>query len=321
MAPALGPIVTADLRVLIAWGALAIYSRAVGLNVGWRRFWRQYLVIGAFNAALPFFLFAFAALHIPASYSAILNATSPFFGALFAGLWLGEKITVLKGLGFVFGIAGVGLVTGVGVGALGSSSTWAMAACLLASVSYGFVSVYTKRFAAAANPRAIAGGSQLMAGLMLLPFTPLAAPPGPVTLLIAVNMILFALLSSGVAFLLYYRLIADIGPTKALTVTFLMPAFTMIWAALFLGETLPLDDRRLRVNSRRYGVGGGAAIETETENHRGRFSVLRSFCELRFYRIDMRPRSSGSRIDQTVRWRAQKRRAASTWEREPSRSI
>jgi drug/metabolite transporter (DMT)-like permease len=238
VAPALGPIVTADLRVLIAWGALAIYSRAVGLNVGWRRFWRHYLVIGAFNAALPFFLFAFAALHIPASYSAILNATSPFFGALFAGLWLGEKITVLKGLGFVFGIAGVGLVTGVGVGALGSSSTWAMAACLLASVSYGFVSVYTKRFAAAANPRAIAGGSQLMAGLMLLPFTPLAAPPGPVTLLIAVNMILFALLSSGVAFLLYYRLIADIGPTKALTVTFLMPAFTMIWAALFLGETI-----------------------------------------------------------------------------------
>src|SRR5512147_310698 len=84
--PALGPIVTADLRVLIAWAALAIYSRAVGLNVGWRRFWPQYLMIGAFNAALPFFLFAFAALHIPASYSAILNATSPFFAALLAGL-------------------------------------------------------------------------------------------------------------------------------------------------------------------------------------------------------------------------------------------
>ena len=238
VAPALGPIVTADLRVLIAWGALAIYFRAVGIDVGWRRFWRQYLVIGAFNAALPFFLFAFAALHIPASYSAILNATSPFFGVLFAGLWLGEKITLLKSIGFVLGIAGVGLVTGIAPAAAGGSTTWAMAACLLAAMSYGFVSVYTKKFAATANPRAIAGGSQLMAGLILLPLTPLAPPPGPVTAFIAVNMILFALLSSGVAFLLYFRLIADIGPTKSLTVTFLMPAFTMIWAALFLGENV-----------------------------------------------------------------------------------
>jgi drug/metabolite transporter (DMT)-like permease len=236
VAPALGAIVTADLRVLIAWGALTIYFRAVGIDVGWRRFWRQYFVIGAFNAALPFFLFAFAALHIPASYSAILNATSPFFGALFAGFWLAEKITLVKWVGFVFGIAGVGLVTGVAPAAPGGSTNWAMAACLLAAMSYGFVSVYTKKFAAAANPRAIAGGSQLMAGLLLLPLTPLAPPPGPVTVFIAVSMIFFALLSSGVAFLLYFRLIADIGPTKSLTVTFLMPAFTMLWAALFLGE-------------------------------------------------------------------------------------
>lgn len=238
VAPALGPIVTADLRVLIAWGALTIYFRAIGIDVEWRRFWKQYLVIGLFNAALPFFLFAFAALHIPASYSAILNATSPFFAALFAGLWLGEKISVVKCSGFLFGIAGVGLVTGIGSGDAGNSARWAMAACLLASVSYGFVGVYVKKFSAAANPRAIAAGSQLMAALLLLPFAALQPPPGPVTAFIAVNMILFALLSSGLAFLLYYRLIADIGPTKALTVTFLMPVFTMFWAALFLEETV-----------------------------------------------------------------------------------
>jgi len=238
VSPALGPIVTADLRVLIAWAALAIYCFAVGLETGWRRFWPQYLVIGAFNAALPFFLFAYAALHIPASYSAILNATSPFFGALFAKLWLGEKLTVLKGFGFVFGIAGVSLVTGVAPDPVGSTTHWAMAACLLAAACYGFVSVYTKRFAAGVHPWAIATGSQLMAGLILLPFTLLGPPPVTVTFFIAVNMIVFALLSSGVAFLLYYRLIADIGPTRSLTVTFLMPAFTMVWAALFLGEVV-----------------------------------------------------------------------------------
>ncbi len=240
VAPALGAIVTADLRVLIAWAALAIYCRAAGIDMAWRRFWPQYLIIGLFNAALPFVLFAFAAQHIPASYSAILNATSPFFGELFAGLWLGEKITWLKCFGFVFGIAGVALVTGVAPDRAGGVTSWAMAACLLAAVSYGFVSVYTKKFAAAANPRAIAAGCQLMAGLLLLPLVPFNLSAGPVTPFIAVNMILFALLSSGVAFLLYYRLIADIGPTKSLTVTFLMPVFTMIWAALFLGEAVTL---------------------------------------------------------------------------------
>ena len=75
-----------------------------------------------------------------------------------------------------------------------------------------------------------------MAGLLLLPFVPFAPAPGPITLLVTVNMILFAVSCSAVAFLLYFRLIADIGPTKALTVTFLMPAFTMIWAAIFLNE-------------------------------------------------------------------------------------
>lgn len=240
VAPALGAIVTADLRVSIAWAALAIYCRAAGIDMAWRRFWLQYLVIGLFNAALPFFLFAFAAQHIPASYSAILNATSPFFGALFAGLWLGEAITWVKGVGFVFGIAGVALVTGVAPDAAGGSSIWAMAACLLAALCYGFVGVYTKKFAAAANPRAIATGCQLMASLLLLPLVPFNLSAGPVTAFIALNMILFALLSSGVAFLLYYRLIADIGPTKSLTVTFLMPVFTMIWAALFLGEAVTL---------------------------------------------------------------------------------
>ena len=236
LAPALGPIVTADLRVLIAWAALQLYFRRIGLDVRWRHFWKQYLVIGTLNAALPFFLFAFAALHIPASYSAILNATAPLFGALFSFLWFGEKITAQKSLGFALGIAGVALVTRLGSGESSAMAAWAMAACLGAALCYGFAGVYAKKFAAAASPRAIAGASQLLAGLLLLPLTPLMPPPGPLTTLVAVNMLAFGLLCSGVAFLLYFRLIADVGPTKALTVTFLMPAFTMIWAALFLGE-------------------------------------------------------------------------------------
>ncbi len=204
----------------------------------WRRFWKQYLIIGAFNAALPFALFAFAALHIPASYSAILNATSPFFGALCAGLWLGEKITLPKCVGFVLGIAGVALVTGVAPAEAGGCSGWGDGRL---SVS-GHELRIRQRLYQEVRRRGESTRDRLQqsidGGLLLLPLTPLAPPPGAVTVIIAVNMILFALLSSGVAFLLYFRLIADIGPTKSLTVTFLMPAFTMIWAGLFLGETV-----------------------------------------------------------------------------------
>ena len=236
LAPALGPVVTADLRVLIAWAALQVYFWTIRLDVRWREFWKQYLVIGTLNAALPFVLFAFAALHIPASYSAILNATSPLFGALFSFLWFGERITAQKSLGLVLGIVGVALVTRLGSGESSSLALWAMAACLGAAMCYASVGVYTKRCAAGTNPTAIAGASQLSAGLLLLPLTPLAPPPGPVTAMVVINMLAFATLCSGVAFLLYFRLIANVGATKALTVTFLMPAFTMIWAALFLGE-------------------------------------------------------------------------------------
>lgn len=241
VAPALGPIVAADLRVLIAWAALQVYFRAIGLDVHWRQFWKQYLVIGVFNAALPFFLFASAAIYLPASYSAILNATSPLFGALCSALWLGEKVTRQKSFGFILGLAGVALVTGLGSGALGSMELLAITACLGAACCYGISSTYAKGFAGGASPKAIAGSSQLFAGLLLLPLTPLMPPPGPVTMAVALNMLAFALLCSGWAFLLYFRLIADVGATKALTVTFLMPAFTMIWSALFLGEAVTLE--------------------------------------------------------------------------------
>lgn len=241
VSPALGPIVTADLRVLIAAVALLLYFRIIKLDLRWRQSWRHYGVIGTTNAAVPFSLFAFAALYIPASYSAILNATSPLFGALFAALWLGEKITIQKGAGFILGIIGVALVTRVGSGEVGPMALWAMAACLGAAFCYGIGGTYAKAFASGANPKAIAGASQLFASLVLLPLTPLMPPPGPVKLFVAINMIAFALLCSGWAFLLYFRLIADVGPTKALTVTFLMPAFTMLWAALFLGETVTVS--------------------------------------------------------------------------------
>ncbi|MCX6830342.1 MAG: DMT family transporter [candidate division Zixibacteria bacterium] len=241
LAPILGPVITADLRVLIAGIALILYFRAIKFDSEWRRCWKQYLLIGAFNSALPFFLFSFAALHIPASLSVILNSASPLFGAIFSALWLNDRLTVKRILGLLIGGAGVILVAKIGVVKTDSMFGWAIAACTLAAICYGFTATYIKKFGRDLKPMGIAGGSQLMAGLLLIPAIPMAPLRGEVTLSVVAGILGFALLCSAIAYLLYYRLIADIGPTKALTVTFLMPAFGMLWGVLILKETVTLS--------------------------------------------------------------------------------
>lgn len=239
VAPVLGPILTADLRVLIAGTVLLAYYRLIRFDVGWARSWKQYLVIGTVNSAIPFSLFSFAARHIPASYSVILNSTAPLFGAVFSALWLRERLTGRKIAGLILGSAGVGLVARVGGGGrLDEWFGWSIGACLLASVCYALAGVYIKKFATAARPMAVAGASQLMAGLVLLPVVPLAPPSSPPTPFILANVVALALLCSAVAYLLYFRLIADLGPTRALTVTFLMPLFGMVWGVIFLQEVI-----------------------------------------------------------------------------------
>jgi len=241
LAPVLGPVVTADLRVLIAGIALIAYFRIIKFDVQWRRLWKQYLFIGAFNSALPFYLYSFAALHIPASYSVILNSTSPFFGAIFSAMWLNDRLTGKKVIGLLVGASGVVLVAGVG-SARGNTMTFlAMGACILATVCYGITATYAKKSAAELKPMALAGASQLMAGLVLIPALPLSPVRGTVTPLIVVLVVIFALVCSAIAYLLYYRLIADLGPTKALTVTFLMPVFGMIWGATILHESITVS--------------------------------------------------------------------------------
>ena len=93
-APVLGPVLLAELRVVsLAALTLAAYARATGFDLEFRTHWREYLIIGAFNSAAPFALYSYAALHIPASYSAVLNATSPLFSAVFAAIWLADRLT------------------------------------------------------------------------------------------------------------------------------------------------------------------------------------------------------------------------------------
>jgi drug/metabolite transporter (DMT)-like permease len=238
LAPTLGPVLTATSRVLIAGVALVAYFQVTGYDAEVRRYWRQYLVMGVVNSAIPFLLFAFAALHLPASYLVILNSASPLFSALLSAIFLDDRLNAAKFAGLLAGAAGVALVSKAGPVDPDAMFGWAVAASLGAAFCYAVAGIYMKKWAATAKPMAIAGWSQLLAGLVLLPLVPFAPSSGAVTAAVVANVLGLALLCSAIAYLLYYRLIADVGPTRAMTVTFLLPLFGMLWGVLLLDETI-----------------------------------------------------------------------------------
>ncbi|TFW06558.1 EamA/RhaT family transporter [Oxalobacteraceae bacterium OM1] len=241
VAPVLGPFWTAEVRVTLAGIAMVIFLAATGKPLQWRTHWKPYLILGTLNSAAPFALFSYAGMTLPAGYSAILNATTPLWGALIGALLLGETLTLRKLAGLACGIAGVAFLVRLGPAAFTPQLLLAALACIAAAVCYGFAGAYTKKVSVQIAPPMMATGSQLGATLVLLPF--LAASPvrGTVTLQVAACAVALALLCSAVAYFIYFRLIADLGPTKALTVTFLIPLFALLWGTLFLGETIDLS--------------------------------------------------------------------------------
>lgn len=244
LAPVIGPVPTAASRVLLGGFALVAYAVATGRDAQLRRFWVAYVIVGAVNSAVPFVLFGFAALHLPASYLGILNSVTPLFGALLASVWLEERLTPAKLVALACGCAGVALVSGAGPVKPDAMFGWAVAASLVAAFCYAAAGIYLRRKAAAAPALAVAGWSQLAAAAVLAPVV-LAGTPLPIGAvardpMLVADVLALALLCSAVAYLLYYRLMQDVGPTRTLTVTFLIPLFGMLWGALFLHETISL---------------------------------------------------------------------------------
>jgi drug/metabolite transporter (DMT)-like permease len=229
-------VLTAELRTLIAGLALAAYFAATGFDPEWRRWTRQYVIAGVLTSALPFLLWAYAALSLTAGLMSVLNATSPMWGAIWGAILLRERMTARKALGLVVGIVGVAFVTQPQPGQMP-----AVMAALAAPFCYGLAGAYLTRWASGAPSRGMAVGTQLAAGLLLIPFIALSPPPAAPTPLVALSMLGLGLLCGAVAYLLYFRLIADIGATGALTVTYLIPLFGVLWGALFLGEALSVS--------------------------------------------------------------------------------
>jgi len=239
-APAFGTVLTAEGRLLIAGLVLAAWFRISGFDAQWRRHWKPYAAIGLVNLALPSLFYAFALRHIPASIGAVLNSTAPMFGALLAAFFLGERLTLRKGAGCIAGIAGVALVVKPGALTEAPMFGYAAAACLAACFCYGYNGILMKRYAEVPS-RGIAVGGQIAAALMLLPLVPFSPPTAAVGAIEISNLLALALLGNALGFVMYFRLISDVGATRALTVTYLMPFFGLLWGMLFLGESLPVS--------------------------------------------------------------------------------
>jgi drug/metabolite transporter (DMT)-like permease len=247
--PAFGPIVLADLRVAVAGGALLAYAAAIGARPALRARWRDYLLLGTVNAALPFALLSAAQLEIEASLAAVLNAMAPLCGALVAAVWLGHRIAHAAKAGLVLGVAGVALVVGLSPFTLDLPFILAVLACLGAAFAYGIgANVVRVRFGGE-PPLSIAIGQQLAAAVVLLPLLPVMPLRHAPDATDVACLLALALASTSVAYLLYFRLLAELGATGGMTVIFVVPVFGVLWGALFLDEAIHLAT-----------VAGGAVI-------------------------------------------------------------
>jgi drug/metabolite transporter (DMT)-like permease len=238
--PALGPVVLADGRVAIAGLALLVYASAIGARPSLRARWRDYLLLGTVNAALPFSLLAAAELEVEASLAAVLNAMAPMCGAIVGAVWLRQRVTHAAKAGLVLGVAGVALVVGLSPFTIDLPFVLAVLACLAAAFAYGVgANLVRVRFAGEA-PLAMAIGQQLAAAVVLLPLLPIVPLRATPDALDIGCLLALALGSTGVAYLLYFRLLAELGATGGMTVIFVVPVFGVLWGALFLDEAIHL---------------------------------------------------------------------------------
>ena len=237
-----GAVATAGMRVTIASLFLVPIMLWRGLGAQLARHWKKIFFMGLLNSAIPFALFSYALLSLSTGITSILNATVPMFGALIAWVWLKDRPHGLRILGLVIGFAGVALLAWEKASfkpdAAGQTTGWAVLACLLACVCYGIAASFTKRYLIGVPALVSATGSQLGAAMGLALPTWWLWPAHTPSTRAWLALLALGVLCTGVAYILYFKLVEHAGPARALTVTFVLPVFAILYGAIFLGETI-----------------------------------------------------------------------------------
>lgn len=193
-------------------------------------------VMGLFNSGLPFLLIAWATLSITAGLASIMNAMTPVFTAVIGAIWLGDRLESRRAFGLVLGLAGVALLAADKADFRPGGSGWAIVAMLLATSCYGFAANHTRRYLQGVPALVNAAGTQIVSALVLLPPALWSWPDHLPGLGPWLAVLVLGVACSAMAYLLFFRLIANVGAGRAVTVTFLVPVFGTLWGALFLGE-------------------------------------------------------------------------------------
>lgn len=236
--PEFGAIPLIELRVAIAALTLApfiIASKSIGLL---REHWKPIAVQGVVNAALPFCLLAIATHHMSAGFVSIANSSAPLFAGLVAWACLGENVGQRRIFGLVMGFAGVVILLTETLGADLDASLLAAVAAITAAASYGYGAVCSRKALVGVNPLTVAAGSQIVAAVLLLLPATWSWPDSSISGRAIIAVVILGVVCTGLAFTIYYRLIANIGPTRAITVTYLVPVFAVVWGGTFLDESV-----------------------------------------------------------------------------------
>lgn len=244
-APQFGAINTAFLRVFFGFVGLGIMLLAMRSSFRFENKFKLSLILGAINSGLPFLMYCLAAKWLPAGYSAIVNATTPLMGAVIGFTFFSEKLTVRKWGGVVLGLLGIVVITTVGETNSTGYMIAGILACLVATACYGVAGFLTRRWISergGLDPKMVAFGSQIGATLFLLPFFGWSMGTKPVDNWLQgdiwFSVLALGLVCTALAYIVYFKLIADIGPLRSMTVTFLIPPFAVLWGYLVLGETI-----------------------------------------------------------------------------------
>lgn len=237
-APVLGPVSLIEARVVIAGLGLLVVAAIVRKVPDPRRQLGQFLVLAALSAAVPFTLIAAAELRLTASLAAILNATTPLFALLVSATRERQRPSRRQLLGVLVGLWGVAVLVGLGPLELDGALVLAALASLLAAFCYALGGVYAKVHFSGTHPLATATGQQVGAAILLLGPSLLLPPHESPDAGVVLSVLALAFACTALGFGLFYRLINSVGPTGALTVTFLVPLFGLLWGTVFLDEHL-----------------------------------------------------------------------------------
>jgi drug/metabolite transporter (DMT)-like permease len=190
------------------------------------------------SVAVPFLLYAWAALRLPAGYSALLNSTVVVFGTLAAAWMKEDTLTARKLVGCVVGFAGVGLIVRLGPVAPTPEVLLATLACIGAAACYGVSTPLMKRATKHMEPLAIAAGIHLASLVVLLPGALWTLPQARFTEGAMAALLVLGVVTSGLAYWLHVRVIRHVSPVAAMSPAFMIPVFGVAWGHLFLGEPL-----------------------------------------------------------------------------------